>query len=155
MAFLGVAPTGTVLPFAGSTAPDGWAICNSGEYSKTTYAALFAVIGITYGETNGSGGVGTTHFRVPDMRGVFPRGSGTNGTSNYGGVTGHTPAGGSVGNKGGQKTAKNGLANSSSSLSGLTLNSSSISALSLGNQSADHKHTDSGHSHGSGSVRCV
>jgi microcystin-dependent protein len=138
MAFLGVAPTGTVLPFAGSAAPDGWAICNSGEYSKTTYAALFAVIGTTYGETNGSGGVGTTHFRVPDMRGVFPRGAGTNGTSNYGGVTGHTPAGGSVGAKGGQKTAKNGLANSASS----------ISALSLGNQNTNHSHADNGHGHG-------
>jgi microcystin-dependent protein len=130
MAFLGVAPTGTVLPFAGSAAPDGWAICNSGEYSKTTYAALFAVIGTTYGETNGSGGVGTTHFRVPDMRGVFPRGAGTNGTSNYGGVTGHTPAGGSVGAKGGQKTAPNGLSGGS------------------GNQSQAHSHS-ANHDHAS------
>lgn len=112
MAFLAIAPTGTVLPFAGTTAPEGWVLCNSGEYLKTssTYAKLFAVVGTAFGETNGSGGAGTTHFRVPDMRGVFPRGSGTNGTANYGGVTGHTPAGGSLAVKGGQKTAKNSLA---------------------------------------------
>jgi microcystin-dependent protein len=111
MAFLAIAPTGTVLPFAGTTAPEGWVLCNSGEYLKTSsaYEKLFAVIGIAFGETNGSGGAGTTHFRVPDMRGVFPRGSGTNGTANYGGVTGHTPAGGALAAKGGQKTAKNAL----------------------------------------------
>ncbi|NDA63465.1 MAG: hypothetical protein EBX50_15705 [Chitinophagia bacterium] len=28
-----------------------------------------------YGETNGSGGAGTTHFRVPNLVGIFPRGS--------------------------------------------------------------------------------
>ncbi|MFZ9907763.1 MAG: phage tail protein, partial [Ilumatobacteraceae bacterium] len=65
MAFLAIAPTGTVLPFAGTAAPEGWVLCNSGEYLKTSsaYAKLFAVIGIAFGETNGSGGVGTTHFR--------------------------------------------------------------------------------------------
>lgn len=116
MAFLAIAPTGTVLPFAGTTAPEGWVLCDSGEYLKTssTYAKLFAVVGTAFGETNGSGGAGTSHFRVPDMRGVFPRGSGTNGTANYGGVTGHTPAGGALAAKGGQKTAKNGLSSTSS-----------------------------------------
>ena len=122
MAFLAIAPTGTVLPFAGTAAPEGWVLCNSGEYLKTSsaYEKLFAVIGIAFGETNGSGGAGTTHFRVPDMRGVFPRGSGTNGTTNYGGVTGHTPAGGSLAAKGGQKTARNGLTFTGGSLGGTT-----------------------------------
>jgi len=104
MAFLAIAPTGTVLPFAGTTAPDGWLLCDGTEKSRTTYAKLFAVIADTYGVGDGS-----TTFNVPDMRGVFPRGSGTNGTANYGGVTGHTPAGGSLAAKGGQKTATNGL----------------------------------------------
>jgi len=72
-------PTGAVLPFAMNTVPTGWLAANGTEYSKTgTYAGLFAMIGTTYGETNGSGGTGTTHFRVPDLCGYFVRGSGTN-----------------------------------------------------------------------------
>ncbi|NBO26841.1 MAG: tail fiber protein [Actinobacteria bacterium] len=112
MAFLNIAPTGTVLPFAGSTAPEGWLLCDGSAINRTTYATLFAVTSTTYGTGDGS-----TTFNLPDMRGVFPRGQGTNGTANYGGVTGHTPAGGALATKGGQKTAKNGLANSSSSVS--------------------------------------
>ncbi len=73
-----ILPTGTVLPFAGSSAPAGWLLCAGGEYLKTgTYAPLFAVIGVAYGETNGSGGVGTTHFRVPNCQGIFIAGSGS------------------------------------------------------------------------------
>jgi microcystin-dependent protein len=73
-------PAGAVMAFAMNTAPAGWLAANNAEYLKTdaTYAALFSAIGITYGETNGSGGAGTTHFRVPDLRGYFVRGSGTN-----------------------------------------------------------------------------
>ena len=123
MAFLGIAPTGTVLPFAGSAAPEGWALCDGSAISRTTYSKLFGVISTTYGVGDNS-----STFNVPDMRGVYPRGAGTNGTANYGGVTGHTPAGGALAAKGGQKTAKNGLTASanSSNISALTLNSSSI-----------------------------
>jgi microcystin-dependent protein len=72
-------PTGAVMPFAMNSAPTGWLAANGTEYAKTgTYAALFAAIGVTYGETNGAGGAGTTHFRVPDLRGYFVRGVGTN-----------------------------------------------------------------------------
>ena len=73
-------PPGAVMPFAMNSAPTGWLACNGNEYDKTgTYAALFAAIQTTYGETNGSGGAGTSHFRVPDLRGYFVRGSGING----------------------------------------------------------------------------
>jgi microcystin-dependent protein len=69
-------PTGAVMPFAMNTAPSGWLAADGLEYSKTgTYSDLFASIGITYGETNGSGGAGTSHFRVPDLRGIFIRGA--------------------------------------------------------------------------------
>ena len=74
-------PTGAIMPFAMNTVPTGWLAANGNEYSKTgTYAALFAVIGTTYGETNGAGVsvTGGTHFRVPDLRGYFVRGAGTN-----------------------------------------------------------------------------
>jgi microcystin-dependent protein len=74
----GGVPAGAILPFAMNSAPAGWLACNGNEYDKTgTYAALFAAISTTYGETNGSGGAGTSHFRVPDLRGIFVRGSGS------------------------------------------------------------------------------
>jgi hypothetical protein len=71
-------PVGAVMPFASisnAVPPTGWLKANGAELSKTTYPALFAAIGIFYGETNGSNGEGTTHFRVPDLRGIFVRGS--------------------------------------------------------------------------------
>lgn len=61
--------TGTVLPFAGSTAPTGWILCYGQAVSRTTYANLFAVIGTTYGAGNG-----TTTFNLPDLRGRVPAG---------------------------------------------------------------------------------
>ena len=74
----GGVPAGAVMPFAMNSAPAGWLAADGTEYSKTgTYAALFAAIGTTHGETNGSGGSGTSHFRVPDLRGIFVRGSGS------------------------------------------------------------------------------
>jgi hypothetical protein len=96
----------------------------------------------TYGSGDGS-----TSFNVPDMRGVYARGAGTNGTANYGGVTGHTPAGGSLATKVGQKTAKNGLSASASGSNGssgvsVSGNKSQMDG-STGNMSAN-----SSHSHG-------
>ena len=63
------APTGSVYTFAGSTVPTGWLKCNGALLSRTTYAALFAVIGTTYGAGDGS-----TTFALPDLRGEFVRG---------------------------------------------------------------------------------
>lgn len=63
------APTGSVYTFAGATVPTGWLKCNGAQLSRTTYAALFAVIGTTYGAGDGS-----TTFALPDLRGEFVRG---------------------------------------------------------------------------------
>src|SRR5690606_11242690 len=66
----GGAPVGVVLPYAGTAAPSGWLLCHGQEVLRTTYAELDAVLGTTYGAyTNGSGGAGTTHLRLPDLRG--------------------------------------------------------------------------------------
>lgn len=56
--------SGTVLPFAGANAPSGWLLCNGEILSRTLFAELFAVIGVTYGAGDGS-----TTFAIPDMRG--------------------------------------------------------------------------------------
>lgn len=57
-------PIGAVMDYAGSTAPSFWLLCYGQEVSRTTYAALFAAIGITYGA-----GDSTTTFNLPDLRG--------------------------------------------------------------------------------------
>ena len=62
-------PTGTVIAFAGVMPPPGWMECDGMAISRTTYAALFAVIGTTYGA-----GDGQTTFNLPDLRGEFIRG---------------------------------------------------------------------------------
>ena len=68
---------GMIQMYAGSTAPSGWLICNGDAISRTTYSALFDVIGTTYGTGNGS-----TTFNVPDLRGRAPIGSGTGTATN-------------------------------------------------------------------------
>lgn len=37
-------PTGTINPYAGRTAPSNWLMCDGSNVSRTTYAALFAII---------------------------------------------------------------------------------------------------------------
>ena len=37
-------PTGMISPYAGNTAPTGWLLCDGSAVSRTTYAALFAVL---------------------------------------------------------------------------------------------------------------
>ena len=61
-----ILPTGTVMPFAGSSAPTGFLFCDGREYSETgTYSNLFSVIGSFYTKNNETAG----HFRVPDLQG--------------------------------------------------------------------------------------
>ena len=62
--------TGVVQLYAGSTAPNGWLICNGQTVSRTAYAALFAVIGTTYGAGDGS-----TTFNIPNLVNKTVRGS--------------------------------------------------------------------------------
>lgn len=87
-------PIGTMAMWPTSTAPTGWLVCDGSQVSRTTYSALFAVIGTVFGQGNG-----TTTFHLPDARGRFPRG--------YSGLSGLDPdaasrtamnAGGATGN---------------------------------------------------------
>ena len=64
-------PTGSVQMYAAATAPLGYLLCNGSAVSRATYAALFAVIGTTYGV-----GDGTTTFNLPDLRGRAAIGAG-------------------------------------------------------------------------------
>lgn len=64
-----ILPSGMVVPFAMSAVPSGWLECDGTAVSRTTYASLFAAIGVTYGVGDGS-----TTFNLPDLRGEFLRG---------------------------------------------------------------------------------
>jgi microcystin-dependent protein len=57
-------PVASVIPYAGTSAPTGWLLCFGQAVSRTTYAALFAVVSTTYGVGDGS-----TTFNLPDLRG--------------------------------------------------------------------------------------
>lgn len=60
---------GDIKYTARSTAPTGWLKADGDAVSRTTYAALFAAIGTTFGAGDGS-----TTFNLPDLRGEFIRG---------------------------------------------------------------------------------
>ena len=73
--------------YAGASLPAGYVWCDGGEKAIATYPLLYAVLGTTWGAlTNGSGGVGSTHFRVPNMRGRAPLGNGQGNTAEGGGA---------------------------------------------------------------------
>lgn len=63
-----IAPTGSIIAFPTASAPTGWLLCDGTAVSRTTYANLFSLIGITHGQGDGS-----TTFNVPDYRGRFLR----------------------------------------------------------------------------------
>ena len=65
-------PIGIVLPYATTTAPQGWLVCNGQEVSKTTYASLWDVIGTTFGVATDP-----DNFKLPDLRGRVIVGNGT------------------------------------------------------------------------------
>ncbi len=60
---LPVVPVGGLVPYAGTTTPDGYLWCDGTDVSRTTYQALFTVIGTAYGVGNG-----TTTFTLPDLQ---------------------------------------------------------------------------------------
>ncbi len=62
-------PTGTILLYSVSSAPDGYLICNGATVSRSTYSSLFAVVGTTFGSGNG-----TTTFNLPNMEDRLPYG---------------------------------------------------------------------------------
>lgn len=68
-------PAGMIVPFAGTSTPTGWLICDGSAVDRTTYADLFAALSTTYGAGNGS-----STFNLPDLRGRVPAGKNNMGT---------------------------------------------------------------------------
>lgn len=164
-----VTPVGSVIDFAGSSAPSGWLLCDGSSYGTSTYPDLYSAIGYTWG------GSGST-FKVPDLRGrvTLGAGSGSGLTSRTLGANGgaetysftiastnipahtHTVTTGTETahthvatptDPGHQHT----IAGSSYSTVSNTVSVSGTSAsgaASLGIESAAHTHPDAGHYHG-------
>jgi len=65
-------PVGTILTSVNASVGAPFLACDGTAYSRTTYAALYAVIGIIYGIGDGS-----TTFNIPNFRGCFLRGNGS------------------------------------------------------------------------------
>lgn len=78
-----VVPTGSIMPYGGSTAPDGWYLCDGSQKSRVDDNGLFQIIGTTYGIGDGS-----TTFNLPDLRQRFPLGKAASGTGATLGTTG-------------------------------------------------------------------
>lgn len=86
--------TGTIISYGGNSIPEGFLACDGATVSRTTYVDLFAKIGTTYGEGDGS-----TTFNLPNysnvklIKGTQLNVYGVNGTSMRIGVDGNTNIG--------------------------------------------------------------
>lgn len=72
-----VLPPGTIWMYGGDVAPAGWLLCDGSAVSRTTYSALYSIIGIKEGS-----GDGINTFNVPDLRGRMAVGKGVHGDVN-------------------------------------------------------------------------
>jgi len=75
-------PTATIVPWSSSSVPSGFLECNGAAVSRSTYSALFAIVGTTYGA-----GDGASTFNVPDLQDNVAMGkSGTKALASTGGA---------------------------------------------------------------------
>jgi len=127
-----IVPVGTIEMWAGlsSSIPSGWLLCDGGQYaigtSGSQYYALSQIITTRYGSyTNGSGGVGSSHFVVPDMILTHRIPYGITSGANAGGTTQlfaqtslahntHTPTANATTSSGGDSSHSHTLDNNSS-----------------------------------------
>lgn len=106
-------PIGTILPYAGSTAPFGFLFCDGSELQIVQYPQLYDIIGVTY---NGLAPlVGFNTFRLPDLRGRFALGK----DNMFNGLTVPNLAGGNPSAGGGETLPRRVPGNAAISLGGV------------------------------------
>ncbi len=66
-------PTATIVPWSSASVPSGFLECNGQTVSRSTYSALFAIVGTTYGAGDGS-----STFGLPDLQDNVPVGKSNN-----------------------------------------------------------------------------
>ena len=75
-------PTATIVPWSSASVPSGFLECNGAAVSRSTYSALFAIVGTTYGA-----GDGASTFNLPDLQDNVAMGkSGTKALASTGGA---------------------------------------------------------------------
>ena len=92
---------GTIIWYAGNTAPTGYLICNGSAISRNDYADLFAKINTSFGT-----GDGTTTFNIPDLIGKVAYGSDTLNSNSFKTDTEDTNHGHAIPNAMGGTTTK-------------------------------------------------
>lgn len=128
-------PPGAVQMYAGTAAPTGYLMCDGSAKNRTTYAALFAAIGTTFGAGDGS-----TTFNLPDPRNVFIRGVNAS-TRTIGGIVypavtlGATAADMYQGHEHTTRAepGSSGSGNVATSAGGFLINNASVTSTSVGN----------------------
>jgi microcystin-dependent protein len=152
-------PLGAMMPFAGTTAPANWFLCDGTAISRVTYGGLFTVIGVSYGT-----GDGATTFNLPDLRQRFPLGKAASGTGSTlagtGGAIDHVHTGPSHTHTGPSHTHTgpshtHTVADHQHSVPSLTIASESITGATTGGvTTSDGSHNHGGatgsHNHGFG-----
>lgn len=137
----GTVPTGAMIQYLGTTAPNGWLFCIGSAVSRSTYSGLFDLFGTRYGAGNGS-----TTFNLPDLRERFARGSALTGTLS-----------GTAGGSATHQHTNTGLTTGSAGGHNHTVDVPSLSITSgghfhttedHGHYSTDHSHTTIDHYHG-------
>ena len=74
----GFTPVGTIIAVMSNDAPTNYLKCDGSVYGISSYPELAAHFKDQFGSISYFGGNGTTTFAVPDLRGEFLRGTGTN-----------------------------------------------------------------------------
>ena len=96
-----ILPYGALMPYAGTSAPTGFLLCDGSAVSRSTYATLFSAISTTYGAGDGS-----STFNLPDLRGRVVAGQDDMGGSSANRLTDQTGGlnGDTLGDTGGSET---------------------------------------------------
>lgn len=122
-------PIGTLIIWPTNTPPTGYLLCYGQTVSRTTYANLFAVLGTTYGD-----GDGTTTFGLPDARGRAIAGK-----DNMGGVSADRLTGLSGGIDGDTLGATGGLESHTLTTAQIPSHTHSVNGYTLGNTGAGYQ----------------
>jgi len=143
-------PTATIVPWTSASVPSGFLECNGTAVSRSTYSALFAIVGTTYGAGDGS-----TTFNTPDLQDNTPVGKSNNkalGSTGGANTVTVTPAGNVGGSTANASLSTAQLASHSHGISGanqfnigtLVTRSSNLGGA---NANTNNSGSGSGHSH--------
>ena len=146
-------PSGTIVMYSGTTAPDGWLLCNGAAYSKSLYPDLNAVLQLSQPNSYPFGSTSTT-FNVPNLNGVMPLAESHQGSPRAGANA--LVIGGSGGSNTATLTANSipahqhgtgGHTHGSDTFNAAGAHYHHIPAFNSGNVNADHAHYAGSHTH--------